>query len=88
MKAMAAPHSTSRRRATPSSWLEVRVRASARSRIGTRPVQSLDHRNDDIRTGAVRTIQNAGPSAETAGKTKRTATAEVTKAAMARLTKA
>ncbi len=33
-------------------------------------------------TGEVRTIQKAGPSAETAGKTNRTATAEITKAAM------
>ena len=41
-----------------------------------------------MRTGAVRTIQKAGPSADTAGKTKRTATAAVTKAAMARLTNA
>ncbi len=38
--------------------------------------------------GAVRMIQNAGPSAETAGNTKRTATADSTNAAMARLTKA
>ena len=36
----------------------------------------------------MRTIQNAAPSAETAGKTKRTATAESTNAAMARFTNA
>jgi len=48
--------------------------ASARTRIGSSPVQSFDHRNEDMDTGALRTIQKAGPSAETAGKTKRTAT--------------
>ncbi len=39
-------------------------------------------------TGDERTIQKLAPSAETAGKTKRTATAARTKAAMHRFTKA
>ncbi len=62
--------------------------ASASSRIGTKAVQNLDHRTADTRTGAVRTIQKARPSAEIAGKAKRTAIADITKAAMARFTKA
>ena len=41
-----------------------------------------------METGDVRTIQKAAPSAETAGKTNRTATADSTNAAMARFTKA
>ena len=72
----------------PRKWFDTTVRASAISRIGTRPVQNLDHRKLRIGTGALRMIQKAGPSAETAGKTKRTATAESTKAAMPRFTKA
>jgi hypothetical protein len=56
--------------------------------MGTKPVQNLDHRKVPMPTGEARTIQNAAPSAETAGKTNRTATAAVTKAAISRLTKA
>ena len=41
------------------------------------PVQNFDQRKSRIETGAVRMIQNAGPSADTAGKTKRTATADM-----------
>src|SRR5512143_3675487 len=88
MRPMAPAQRSFRKSGTPRSWLDATVRASARTRMGTRPVQSFDQRKDDMGTGAVRTIQKAAPSAETAGKTKRTATAEVTKAAIARLTKA
>ena len=62
--------------------------ASATTRTGTRPVQNFDHRNARVGSGEVRITQNAGPSAETSGKTKRTATADSTKAAMARFTNA
>ena len=64
------------------------VRVSASTNTGTRPVQNFDQRKARMGTGEVRTIQNAAPSAETAGNTKRTATADSTKPAMARLTKA
>jgi hypothetical protein len=88
MKAMPDAPSTRRNGSTPRSRLDAIVSASARIRIGTRPIHSLDQRNDDSLTGEVCTIQNAGPSADTAGNTKRTATAAVTKAAIARFTKA
>ena len=55
---------------------------------GGRPIQNFDHRKRRMLSGELRTSQKAGPSAETAGKTKRTATADSTKAAMARLTNA
>ena len=64
------------------------MRASASTSTGTRPVQNFDHRKARMGTGEVRMTQNAGPSAETAGNTKRTATAESTNAAMARFTNA
>ena len=85
MNAIAQAARPRRTGATPSRWFDAIVSASARTRIGTSPVQNFDHRNDESRTGDVRTIQNAGPSADTAGNTKRTATAAVTNAAIARL---
>ncbi len=69
-------------------WFEITVMPRASVRTGTRPSQNFDQRKRRMETGAVRTIQNAGPSTDTAGKTKRTATADMTKAAMARLTNA
>ena len=89
MKAIAAALRTLRKGGTPRKWLEATVSASARTRIGHEAGPELrPEEGRTSRTGAVRTIQKAGPSAETAGNTKRTATAEVTKAAMARFTKA
>src|SRR5437773_2334591 len=88
MKKMASAVTIFRKTVVPRKWLEATVRASARSVTGTRAVQNLDHRNERMGTGAVRTIQKAAPSADTEGKTKRTATAESTKAAMARFTNA
>src|SRR5262245_36978097 len=88
MKKTASAVTTFRNSTVPRNWLETMVRASARTTTGTSPVQNFDHRKERIGTGAVRTIQKAGPSADTAGKTKRTATADSTKAARPRLTKA
>ena len=88
MKKTATAPRTRRNGSAPRKRLETIVNASASMRIGTRPVQNLDHRKLRIGMGAVRMIQKAGPSADTAGKTKRTATAESTKEAMARFTNA
>src|SRR5213593_2464339 len=88
MKKTAVAVTTFRNGVTPRKWLETMVRHSARIRTGTRPVQNFDHRKAFMETGEVRTTQNAPPSAETAGKMNRTATAERTNPAMARFTKA
>src|SRR6185503_1097776 len=88
MKKTAVAVTTFRNGATPRKWLDTTVRHSARIMRGTRPVQNFDQRKAFIDTGDVRTTQKAPPSAETAGKMKRTATAERTNPAMARFTKA
>src|SRR5215510_14569779 len=88
MNSTAAADCHFRNASTPRNWFETVVRVSASSNIGTRPIQNFDQRNALMLTGALRTTQNAEPSADTAGNTKRTATAESTKAAIARLTKA
>ena len=88
MKKMATAPSPRRKGAAPRKWLEATVSPSASTSTGTSPIQNFDHRNARIETGDVRTIQKAAPSADTEGNTKRTATAESTKAAMARFTKA
>src|SRR5262245_12885562 len=88
MKKMATAVRTFRKGVVPRKSFETRVSTSARVATGTKPVQNFDHRNERMGTGAVRTIQKAGPSEETAGKTKRTATADSTKDAIPRFTKA
>src|ERR1700741_4752507 len=88
MQKMAAALITFRNGSVPRNSLETIGSASASTRIGTSPVQNLDHRNAFMVTGAVRTSQNAAPSAETAGNTKRTATDESTNEAIARFTNA
>src|SRR5687767_13208327 len=70
---------------TPSNSLPAIINPSVRIRIGTRPVQNFDHRKSRKEIGAVLMIQNAAPSADTAGNTKRTVTVDITKLAIARL---
>src|SRR5687767_14355704 len=88
MNTIATAPTTCRKGAAPRRRLDVIVSASDRTSTGTSPVQNFDHRNAFMVTGDERTSQNAAPSAETAGNTNRTATAESTKAAMARFTNA
>ncbi len=84
MKMTATAHTTWRKGRAPRYWLETTVRPRASTSTGGRPVQNFDQRKARMDTGDERTIQNAGPSAETAGNTKRTATAESTKPASSR----
>src|SRR5262245_23603865 len=88
MKKIAAASTHFRNGATPRNWFESTVSTSAMSSTGQSPVQNFDQRNARRLTGDVRMIQNAAPSADTEGNTKRTATAESTNAARARFTKA
>src|SRR5262245_34684227 len=88
MKKTATASTIFRNGATPRNSFDNTVSTSAISSTGQRPVQNFDHRNARRLTGDVRMIQNAAPSAETDGKTKRTATADRTNEARARLTKA
>src|SRR5262249_44324112 len=88
MKKIDTAPTARRKGAAPRKWFEATVRASASTSTGTRPIQNFDHRNARMETGDVRTIQNAAPSADTDGNTKRTAIAESTNAAMARFTNA
>src|SRR5262249_52352991 len=88
MKTMATPARTWRNGAAPRKRFERTVRLSASTSMGARPVHNFDHRNARMPIGDVRMIQKAGPSAETAGKTNRAATADSTKAAIARFTNA
>src|ERR1051325_9320764 len=69
---------------TPSSWLPDTISTSVNSSTGTSPVQNFDHKKSFNEIGAVRMIQNAAPSADTAGNTKRTVTVDITKPAIAR----
>ena len=61
------------------------VSVSVSTSTGTSPVQNFDQRKSPRAIGAVRMIQNAAPSAETAGNTNRTATVAMTKPAIPRL---
>src|SRR5262245_42279698 len=88
MKKIATAPTARRKGSAPRKWFEATVRAAASTSTGTTPIQNFDHRNARIDTGEGRTTQNAAPSAETEGNTKRTATAESTNAAMARFTNA
>ena len=56
-----------------------------KSSTGNTAVQNFDQRKSCIEIGDVRMIQNADPSAETAGNTKRTPTVAITKPAIPRL---
>src|SRR5688500_4787721 len=87
MKTTATAVTIWRKRSTPRNWLPAIVRTSASTSSGSRPVQNFDHRNSRRPIGDVRMIQNAAPSADTAGNTKRTATVAITKPAMPRLRK-
>jgi hypothetical protein len=87
MKTTPKAATTLRNISEPRNSLATMVRPSERTKMGSKPVQNFDHRKCRIDMGAVRMIQNAAPSAETAGKTKRTATAAITKEARPRLRK-
>src|SRR6185503_16206076 len=88
MQKIAAALITLRNGSVPRNSLDTIVSASASTSVGTSPVQNFDHRKAFMLTGAVRTSQNAAPSADTAGNTKRTATDESTNEAIARFTNA
>jgi len=70
------------------NWLPTTTRHSVSASTGSSPVQNFDHRKSRSEIGAVRMIQNAAPSADTAGKTNRTATVAITNPAMPRFTNA
>src|SRR6476646_5858311 len=73
---------------TPRNSFAAIVRPSVSTSTGTNPVQNFDHRKSCSEMGDVRTIQNAGPSAETAGNTNRTAMVAITNPAIPRFTNA
>ena len=85
MNTIAIADTCLRNGSTPSSSLPATIRHSVSTSTGTSPVQNFDHRKSFSEIGAVRMIQNAAPSAETAGNTNRTATVAMTNPAMARL---
>ena len=70
---------------TPRNSLAVIVNPRVNTRIGTRPVKNFDQRKSRSETGDVRMIQNAPPSADTAGNTNRTATVATTNPAQGRI---
>ena len=70
------------------SSLAATVRISVSTSTGTSPVQNFDQRKSLSLMGAVRMIQNAAPSTDTAGNTKRAATVAITNPAIPRFTKA
>jgi hypothetical protein len=84
MKTTAAADMRFRNGSTPSRLFPATIRISVNTSTGTSPVQNFDHRKSFSEIGAVRMIQNAAPSAETAGNTKRTVTVDITKPAIAR----
>ncbi len=88
MKMMATAAIDFTKGSTPRNSLPTIVSTSVSASTGTRPVQNFDQRKSRSDTGDVRMIQNAAPSAETAGNTKRTATVAITKPAIARFTNA
>ena len=73
---------------TPRNSLAAIVSTSVSTSTGTRPVQNFDQRKSRSEIGEVRMIQNAAPSADTAGNTNRTATVAITNPAMPRFTNA
>src|SRR4029078_3627751 len=80
---MIAPAATTfRNGSTPSNWFAAMVSTSVNNSTGTSAGQNFDHRKSCIEIGDVRMIQNAAPSADTAGKTNRTATVAITNPAM------
>src|SRR5205823_7432807 len=85
MNAIATAVSTFRNGSMPRNWLAAIVNPSVSTSTGTRPVQNFDQRKSLNETGAVRIIQNAAPSADTAGNTNRTATVAITNPASPRL---
>ena len=84
MNTMATADIRFRNGSTPSSSLPATIRISVSTSTGTSPVQNFDHRKSCSEIGAVRMIQNAAPSADTAGNTKRTVTVDITNPAIAR----
>src|SRR3954467_15152443 len=88
MKKTTTAETTRRNGATPRKAFEAIVRSSVSTRTGTNPVQNLDHRNARSEIGAVRMIQNAAPSADTAGNTNRAQTVDITSPAIPRFTNA
>src|SRR5262245_48913054 len=88
MKTIAAAATRARNGSTPRKLLPTTVRISLSTRTGNTPIQNFDHKKSRRDTGDVRTIQNAAPSDDTAGNTKRTATVDMTRPAIARLTNA
>ena len=89
MKTMATAQSTWRKGRAPRKLVRDDGEALGQDQHGHEPGPELrPEERAAWRPATERTIQKAAPSAETAGKTKRTATAESTKAAMARFTKA
>src|SRR5262249_12796370 len=73
---------------TPRNSFAATVRSSVSSSTGTSPDQNFDHRKSRSDTGEVRMIQNAAPSADTAGNTNRTATVDITSPAIPMFTNA
>ena len=88
MKTTATAATTFRNGSTPINSLAAIVSISVNRTIGTRPVQNFDQRKSCIEIGDVRISQNAAPSADTAGNTKRTATVATTNPAIPRFTNA
>ena len=88
MNTMASAAITFSSGSTPRNSLAVIVRTSVSTSTGTSPVQNFDHRKSRSEIGDVRMIQNAAPSADTAGNTNRTATVAITNPAMPRFTNA
>src|SRR5258705_10703774 len=73
---------------TPRNWFAATVGNSVSTSTGTSPVQNCDHRKSRSEIGEVPIIQNAAPSDETAGNTKRTATVAITNPAIPRFNNA
>ena len=82
MKATDTAATCFRNGSLPRNSLPTIVRHSVSTSTGTSPVQNFDHRKSLSEIGAVRMIQKAAPSADTAGNTKRTVTVAITKPAM------
>ena len=70
--------------ATPRNSFATTVSTSLKIVSGMSPIQNFDHKNCFNEIGDVRMIQNACPSADTAGNTNRTAMVAITKLARPR----
>src|SRR5262249_55179307 len=88
MKSTVTAATPRRNGSMPRNWFAATVSPSVSRNTGSRPIQNLDQRKARSDTGAVRMIQNACPSADTAGNTKRAQTVDMTSPAIARFTNA